>query len=209
MKRFDEISTYTLQDDAFYEEESAKDKLIVKLEQIGHKVIPIGRAFVVVEQCEGGDDFPQGWSHNPLKISIYPDTDLAGEEPSELYIHAGRYGLHEVILKSAQKPLRYAEFLDTPKLNTQTSDNLKKNALNLLHEKLNPRTKIHRVLDTIREYPFDGQYAVKTSDDPYVPLEIKKDEKLSDYADELRRILNQMLERLDGLSAFNGNNDKK
>lgn len=76
-----------------------KDKLIERLENEGHKTISVDRAVIVVEQCEDGDDFPKGWSADPLRVTVYPDPDAGfGSEPYYVFLHAGRAGLMDILL---------------------------------------------------------------------------------------------------------------
>ena len=81
-----------------------KDPLIERLEAEGHKTLSVDRAVIVIEQCEQGDDFPKGWSSDPLRITIYPDPDAGfGTEPDYLYVHAGRSGLMDILLSEATR----------------------------------------------------------------------------------------------------------
>lgn len=93
MKKISDISTASEKYDAPLEPEKVRDRMTLELEAQGHKVIAIGRAIAIVEQCEPNDDFPKGACSDPLKITFHGDFE--GTE-SALFIHAGRYGLMEV-----------------------------------------------------------------------------------------------------------------
>lgn len=92
MRRFQEIPRAS-EDEEHDPDESLGDAEIRDLEAMGHHVVRIGRGFAIVEQCESKDDFPQGWSHDPLRVSVGGDLE---PRMSEVFIHAGRYGLMEV-----------------------------------------------------------------------------------------------------------------
>jgi hypothetical protein len=86
------------------EDKGAKEQLIEALIAQGHVPILVDRGIIVIEQCEDGDTFPKGWSQDPLKISIYSDPGVSGRDvPSELFIHAGRYGFMEAFLSPEPK----------------------------------------------------------------------------------------------------------
>lgn len=91
MKKYSEIPTasekYALEPD------DERDQITLKLEAQGHKVISIGRAIAIVEQCEPGDSFPKGTCSEPLKLTFHGHFE--GSE-SVLFIHGGRYGLMEI-----------------------------------------------------------------------------------------------------------------
>ncbi len=100
MKRFDEIEPVKPEDSNPQGEPWESDILVATLIQQGHKPIAVGRAIMVVTQCEAGDDFPKGWSEEPLRIAIYGDTDVTGDEvPMELFLHGGRFGLMETFFR--------------------------------------------------------------------------------------------------------------
>ena len=84
-----------------------KDRLIARLRAEGHAPISVSRAVLVIEQCETGDAFPEGWSENPIRVTVYPDPDAGfGDEPTHLVIHAGRSGLMQVFCSSSDGLLR-------------------------------------------------------------------------------------------------------
>ena len=82
---------------------SRKVLLAKKLEAQGKKPICVGRALVTVERCESAAELPKpiasGWG--VLKISVYSDPDVSGnEKPDVLYIDGGRYGLSKLIYEN-------------------------------------------------------------------------------------------------------------
>lgn len=105
MLKYTEIPTYSeIIDEPLEPEEYEFDKIILELEAQGHKVIMLGRAAAIVEQCQDDDDFPKGWSNRPLKITIYAGID---GHKSSLYIHGGRYGLMEIIEQFDERVKKY------------------------------------------------------------------------------------------------------
>jgi hypothetical protein len=71
MKKYSEIKTASEKyDEPLEPDTDDRDKLILELEAQGHKVIMVGRAALVVEQCEEGDAFPTRMSQNPLKMVV-------------------------------------------------------------------------------------------------------------------------------------------
>lgn len=78
-----------------------KDRLIQHLAHEGHKTISVDRAVLTIEQCEQGDDFPQGWSSEPLKVTFYADPDAGFSGHDSLFLHAGRAGMMDVIVRRA------------------------------------------------------------------------------------------------------------
>ena len=101
MKRFDEIEEFEPEEESQSQGEVwKKDLLAQRLIEDGHKPIGVGRAIMVVTQCEQTDDFPKGWSDEPLRIMIYGDPDVTGDElPAELFLHGGRYVLMETFFR--------------------------------------------------------------------------------------------------------------
>lgn len=101
MKKMREIQTASERwHEPLEPENFQKDRLIADLEAQGHIAITVDRGVVVVEQCELDDEFPKGWSSDPLKVSVYSDPDLSGtDEATQLFIHVGRYGLTGILLQ--------------------------------------------------------------------------------------------------------------
>ncbi len=98
MRKLDDIETIT---ERFPDEPlvpgDPMDDSIRALEADGHRVIAIDCASAVIEQCESDDDKPEGCSLEPLRITVRGRDAV---QPQELYIHAGRYGLGKVFLRS-------------------------------------------------------------------------------------------------------------
>lgn len=78
-----------------------KDRLIERLAAEGHKTISVDRAVLTIEQCERIDDFPKGWCEEPLRITVYADPDSGFCGHDTLFVHAGRSGLMDVIVRRA------------------------------------------------------------------------------------------------------------
>jgi hypothetical protein len=94
MKKYCEIQTASEEfDESFDPDENERVKSTLKLEEQGHKVIAIGRALAIVEQCEPDDNFPKGSCSVPLKITFRGDFE--GCE-SSLFLQAGQYGFMEI-----------------------------------------------------------------------------------------------------------------
>jgi hypothetical protein len=77
------------------DDDSRKAILIRRLETEGHRTIAIGRAIVTIERTDSQQEAPRECAApDVLKISIYSDPDVSGDEqPVCLYIEGGRYGL--------------------------------------------------------------------------------------------------------------------
>jgi hypothetical protein len=75
-----------------------KDALIERLKRESHKAVSVGRAVLTIEQCGAGDEFPSGWSEDPLKISVFADPDAGFGGCDSLYLHADRAGLMDLFL---------------------------------------------------------------------------------------------------------------
>ena len=72
MKSYEHIQPAELDEEPAPEGEVWKrDQLILKLIHDGHKPISVGRATMIVTQCESGDEFPKGWCEEPLRIAVY------------------------------------------------------------------------------------------------------------------------------------------
>lgn len=117
-----------------------KDRLIADLEAQGHIAITVDRGVVVVEQCELEDQFPKGWSSDPIKVSIYSDPDISGtDEATPLFIHVGRYGFMGIVLQHPKDQKIYrlvqVEATDTDLVTTFASDIAKIEALLYLAQK--------------------------------------------------------------------------
>lgn len=94
MKKFSEIEKAVPDNDELFNQRSQKGELIAKLDAEGKYPILVGRAVVVIEQCDEMDKVPdevKNW--HPLRISIYSDQDIWEQEnPHFLYIEADKYG---------------------------------------------------------------------------------------------------------------------
>ena len=94
MKKFKEIEAAIPDNDELFGLPSQKGELIAKLAAEEKHPILVGRAVVVIEQCEETDNVPvevQNW--HPLRISIFSDPDIHEQEnPQYLYIEASKYG---------------------------------------------------------------------------------------------------------------------
>lgn len=187
MKKFHEIVTYSETDFGPYNQFDPKhdraDDNAQQLEREGHVVIRVGRAQMVIEQCESADEFPEGWGQNPLKITIYPDMNLSGTV-TELYLHGGRYGLMDVMLRVSDKTLK-ALFFD---------------AARVKRAGLSTKAQIQLLLDHIADqYGLaDGGYWA-TTDEPHGAKRRKQDAQLRQSMTVIHEELARMMERLDAL----------
>lgn len=187
MKKFHEIVTYSKADfgpyDQFEPDDNRADSNAQQLEEEGHSVIPVGRAQMVVEQCEATDEFPAGWCRNPLKITIYPDLNLRNTV-TELYLHGGRYGLMEVMLKIG-KDTRRAIFFDAARVKNAT---------------LSSKAQIQLIVEHIAHHHglAEGGYWA-TTDDRIGSKRWKQDEQLRHSVSIIQQELARMMERLEAL----------
>lgn len=63
MKKLSEITpAWEIGDDISTNTEWEKDKLLIRLKEEEHTAIAVGRAVIIIEQCEPTDDFPGGGS---------------------------------------------------------------------------------------------------------------------------------------------------
>lgn len=102
MKKFSEIEKAVPDNDELFNLPSQKGGLIAKLDAEGKYPILVGRAVVVIEQCEETDKVPdevKNW--HPLRISIYSDQDIWEQKnPNFLYIEADKYGNPTIHMQS-------------------------------------------------------------------------------------------------------------
>ena len=98
MKKFNEIEKAIPDNDELFNLPSQKGELIAKLDAEGKHPILVGRAVVVIEQCEETDKVPnevKNW--HPLRISIYSDQDVYSQPmPNYLYVEADKYGMPQI-----------------------------------------------------------------------------------------------------------------
>jgi hypothetical protein len=101
MKKFHEIEEAEIDDEELFGQPSRKGELISKLRAEGFHPIAVGRAVIVIEQCEEKDEIPveaEGWKS--LRLSIYSDPDVYDEEkPRYVFIQANKYGMPSVFLQ--------------------------------------------------------------------------------------------------------------
>lgn len=83
--------------------DSRKLALIKRLEAEGQRTIAIGRAIVTIERTDSQQEAPAECQDTDiLKLSIYPDPDVTGDDrPVCLYLAGGRYGLASAHLQVA------------------------------------------------------------------------------------------------------------
>lgn len=103
MKRLAEIPPASVECNEYPEEEgSRKIALARRLEAAGHQTVAIGRAIVTIERCDSTDEAPPeaGGNWGTLKISIYSDPDVSGNEtPVCLFVDGGRHGFNQAVLQ--------------------------------------------------------------------------------------------------------------
>ena len=167
-------------------EEWEKGKLLVRLKEEGQTAIAVDRAVLVIEQCDREDDFPKGWSHDPLKISIYSDPDVTGDtSPSELYIHAGRMGPMQLLLNTkgtwAQNSQNEVYQLVPVKVDAMRS-----------LETIGDVTKAQTILTLIKHY-LSGFYYISKSPNAATPV---ADESLAALKKEAEDAIEAYLEHL-------------
>ncbi len=108
--------------------EWGKDTLIAALEAQGLRPISVDRTLLVIEQCEPGDDFPAGRSADPLRLTIHPDPDADPVRgPDYVYIHAGRFGLMDIVVCREKQDGTYATdrcvYLDSERVEALRNSN--------------------------------------------------------------------------------------
>jgi hypothetical protein len=101
MKKFNEIEKAESDEDELFGLPSQKGELIAKLAAEGKHPILVGRAVVVLEQCEDTDKVPEEVKNrHPLRISIYSDQDVREQEtPNYLFLEASKYGLPTIYMQ--------------------------------------------------------------------------------------------------------------
>jgi hypothetical protein len=166
--------------------------LIKSLREQGHKPIGIGRAIAVVEQCRPGDDFPEGFCDEPLKVTIYPDPTL-DKSPVEVFMHAGRHGLMDILTRregrtSAYIAVDFGQYRMSGNIMETTSVAA---AIEKLIWRLEPgfRKRVYNAGLGTEIYPLQG------------------DSLLEQYAAEARAVVRKYLDRAKEIASESGQDD--
>ena len=169
-----------------------KASLIKSLREQGQKPIGISRAIAIVEQCQPGDDFPEGSCDEPLKVTIYPDPTL-DKSPMEVFLHAGRHGLGEILTRcdgrnSAYIAVDFGQYRMSGNIMETTSVAA---AIEKLIWRLEPgfRKRVYHAGLGTEMYP------------------LQMDSLLEQYAEEARAVVRKYLDRAREIAAESGRDD--
>ncbi len=103
MTKFDDIPLSSVEIcESPEDKESGQFALARRLEESGHKTIALDRAIAVVERVSASDlNLPDLPASELLKISLYSDPDVSGEEqPMCLYIQGSKWGFSGAFLRT-------------------------------------------------------------------------------------------------------------
>ena len=96
MTKLDDIPIASVEFSEVLEDQTSRQvDLARRLEAAGHRTISVGRAILTIERTDSREELPPECQNaEVLKISIYSDPDVSGDEtPVCLYVEGGRYGL--------------------------------------------------------------------------------------------------------------------
>jgi hypothetical protein len=96
MMKLDDIPHASIELSEALEDETYRQLALARrLEAAGHRTISIGRAILTIERSDSREELPPECQNaEVLKISIYSDPDVSGDEtPVCLYVEGGRHGL--------------------------------------------------------------------------------------------------------------------